>query len=100
MAIVATWYEFESGAPETAADAAMLWPGVNRFGPRPAPPAGQAVLPDRIPGHDAARRQPETASLCPVLAGCTLRARARSGSAPGPAGGGARGGLPAAAWAE
>jgi hypothetical protein len=36
---VVTWHEFESGAPEIAAVAAMLWPGITALGRgQPAPP--------------------------------------------------------------
>jgi len=36
---VATWREFESGAPEMAAAAAMLWPGITTLDRgQPAPP--------------------------------------------------------------
>ena len=63
MAVVATWHEFAYDVPELAAVAALLWPGITALDHGLPRPAGHAMLFDRIPGHDAARRKPETASV-------------------------------------
>jgi hypothetical protein len=69
MAIVATWQEFESGAPEMAAVAAMLWPGIIALSRgQPAPP-GTPCFPIAFLATTRPDGSPRLQPFCPVLAG-------------------------------
>ena len=68
MATVATWYEFEHDAPEIAAVAAMLWPGITALdrglpAPPDTPSFSIAFLATTRPDGS-----PRLHPFCPVLA--------------------------------
>ena len=72
--IVATWHEFESGAPQMAAVAAMLWPGITALGRgQPAPP-GTPCFPVAFLATARPDGSPRLHPFCPVLAGGRLLA--------------------------
>jgi hypothetical protein len=74
MAVVATWHEFESGAPEMAAAAAMLWPGITALDRgQPAPP-GAPWFPIAFLATTRPDGSPRLHPFCPVLAGGRLLA--------------------------
>lgn len=69
---MATWADFESEAPELAAVAALLWPGVVALHRGEAPRAGEPVF---AVSYLATVRQdgaPRLHPFCPVLAGGRL----------------------------
>jgi len=72
--IVATWHEFESSAPQMAAAAAMLWPGITALGRgQPAPP-GTPCFPVAFLATVRPDGSPRLHPFCPVLAGGRLLA--------------------------
>jgi hypothetical protein len=74
MVFVATWHEFESGAPEMAAVAAMLWPGITALDRgRPVPP-GTPCFPIAFLATTRPDGSPRLHPFCPVLAGGRLLA--------------------------
>ena len=71
---MATWQEFESGAPQMAAAAAMLWPGITALGRgQPAPP-GTPCFPVAFLATARPDGSPRLHPFCPVLAGGRLLA--------------------------
>lgn len=74
MAGVATWHEFERGAPAIAAVAAMLWPGITALGRGlPAPP-GTPSFSIAFLATTRTDGSPRLHPFCPVLAGGRLLA--------------------------
>jgi len=68
MAVVTTWHEFESSAPQMAAVAAMLWPGITALGAgQPAPP-GRPCFPVAFLATTRPDGSPRLHPFCPVLA--------------------------------
>ena len=64
--IVATWQEFETGAPQMAAAAAMLWPGITALGRgQPAPP-GTPCFPVAFLVTARPEGSPRLHPFCPV----------------------------------
>jgi hypothetical protein len=71
---VATWREFESGAPEMAAVAAMLWPGITALDRgQPAAP-GTPCFAIAFLATTRPDGSPRLHPFCPVLAGGRLLA--------------------------
>jgi hypothetical protein len=65
---VATWAEFEHGAPELAAVAARLWPGVTALHSGRSPPAGAPCFAIAFLASVRADGGPRLHPFCPILA--------------------------------
>jgi hypothetical protein len=74
MAIVAAWHEFESGAPEMAAAAVMLWPGIIALDRGQPVPPGTPCFAIAFLATVRPDGSPRLHPFCPVLAGGRLLA--------------------------
>jgi Pyridoxamine 5'-phosphate oxidase len=72
--IVATWQEFETGAPQMAAVAAMLWPGITALDRGQPAPADTPCFPVAFLATMRPDGSPRLHPFCPVLAGGRLLA--------------------------
>lgn len=71
---MATWHAFESGAPEMAAAAAMLWPGITALDRGGPVPAGMPWFPIAFLATTRSDGSPRLHPFCPVLASGRLLA--------------------------
>jgi hypothetical protein len=83
MAIVAAWHEFESGAPEMAAAAVMLWPGIIALDRGQPVPPGTPCFAIAFLATVRPDGSPRLHPFCPVLAGGRLLAAIPPLLAPG-----------------